>query len=93
MLSNHRLAPVTLLKVGHHGSKTSTNPEFLSAISPRDAVISVGRRNTFGHPRAEVLSRLEAAHVKTYRTDRHGAETFLLTEAGQITAFSADPPD
>ncbi len=93
MLSNHRLAPVTLLKVGHHGSKTSTNPEFLDAVTPRDAVISVGRRNTFGHPRAEVLSRLEAAHVKTYRTDRHGAETFLLSPTGQIKAFSADAPD
>ena len=93
MLSNHRLAPVTLLKIGHHGSKTSTNPEFLSAVTPRDAIISVGRHNTFGHPRAEILNRLEAAHVKTYRTDRHGAETFLLTPSGQITAFSADPPD
>jgi competence protein ComEC len=93
MLSNHRLAPVTLLKVGHHGSKTSTYPEFLSAIKPQEAVISVGRHNTFGHPRAEVLERLEDAHVKTYRTDRHGAETFLLTHDGHITAFSADPSD
>ena len=93
MLNHGRLAPVTLLKVGHHGSKTSTNPEFLTAVTPQDAVISVGRRNTFGHPRDEVLARLEAAHVRTYRTDRHGAETFLLTPAGRITTFSADPQD
>jgi len=89
MLLNRRLAPVTLLKVGHHGSKTSTNPEFLAAVAPRDAIISVGRHNTFGHPRAEVLSRLEAAHVHTFRTDRTGAETFLLTQKGEISAFSA----
>jgi competence protein ComEC len=89
MLLNHRLAPVTLLKVGHHGSKTSTNPEFLSAITPQDAVISVGRHNTFGHPRGEVLARLESADTKTIRTDRAGAETFLLTKEGEISDVSA----
>ena len=89
MLANHRVAPSTLLKIGHHGSKTSTNPDFLAAVSPQDAVISVGRHNTFGHPRAEVLGRLESAHVKTFRTDRVGAETFLLTADGRISAISA----
>jgi competence protein ComEC len=93
MLSNHRLSPVTLLKVGHHGSKTSTNPEFLQAVTPREAVISVGRHNTFGHPRSEVLERLEAAQVRTFRTDRNGAETFLLTQTGEIAAFSAGSND
>jgi competence protein ComEC len=90
MLANGRLAPVTLLKVGHHGSKTSTTSEFLNAVSPHDAVISVGRHNTFGHPRFDVLERLEAAHVRTYRTDREGAETFLLSADGSIAASSAD---
>jgi len=52
-------------------------------------VISVGRHNTFGHPRAEVLGRLETAHVKTFRTDRQGAETFLLTPDGRISAMPA----
>ncbi len=89
MLATGRLASVTLLKVGHHGSKTSTNPEFLAAVAPREAVISDGRRNTFGHPRAEVLERLEAAHVKTFRTDREGATTFLLTADGGIRTQSA----
>ncbi len=88
MLANHRLAPVTLLKVGHHGSRTSTNPAFLAAVAPKDAVISVGRHNTFGHPRAEVLSRLEAAHIHTVRTDRAGAWTFLLTPDGRISSPS-----
>jgi competence protein ComEC len=89
MLLQQRLAPVTLLKIGHHGSKTSTNPEFLQAVMPKQAVISVGRHNTFGHPRSEVLGRLESAHVRTFRTDRTGLESFLLTQNGEISAFSA----
>ena len=90
MLERKRLAPTTLLKVGHHGSKTSTNPEFLNAVTPRFAVISVGRHNTFGHPRSEVLARLEAAHVRTFRTDRFGASTFLLRRDGSVVEFSAE---
>jgi competence protein ComEC len=89
MLLNGRIQPTTLLKVGHHGSKTSTNPAFLAAVAPRDAVISVGRHNTFGHPRSEVLGRLEDAHVQTFRTDRFGAETFLISADGGISAASA----
>jgi competence protein ComEC len=88
MLQNGRIQPATLLKVGHHGSRTSTNPEFLAAVAPREAVISVGRHNTFGHPRPEVLARLEAAHIRTFRTDREGAETFLLTRDGRISSQS-----
>ena len=84
MVASGRLRPVTLLKVGHHGSRTSTNPAFLAAVAPREAVISVGQHNTFGHPRGEVLERLEAAHVQTFRTDRAGAETFLLGQDGGV---------
>ena len=89
MLANGRIAPVTLLKVGHHGSKTSTNPEFLAVALPQAAVISDGRRNTFGHPRYEVLQRLEEAHVKTIRIDRRGATTFLLRPDGSLLTVSA----
>jgi competence protein ComEC len=67
-----------LLKVAHHGSSTSTIPELLAAVHPRFAVISVGTRNVYGHPRLEVLERLEEAHVLTYRTDLNGAVTFYL---------------
>ena len=88
MLAHHRIAPATLLKVGHHGSRTSTNPAFLAAVAPHDAIISVGLHNTFGHPRAEVLGRLEAVHTLTFRTDRRGAETFLMTPDGGIVAIS-----
>jgi competence protein ComEC len=66
------------LKVGHHGSRTSTTPDFLAAVSPAWAAISVGRRNFYGHPRHEVLEQLQAAHVRTYRTDMLGLSTFYL---------------
>ncbi len=89
MVARGDLRPVTLLKVGHHGSRTSTNPEFLEAVKPAMAVISVGQHNTFGHPRWEVLERLEAAHVRTFRTDRLGAETFLLHPDGTVQAERA----
>lgn len=68
----------TVLKVGHHGSLTSTRPEFLAAVSPQWAVISCGRRNRFGHPRFEILKELQAAHVHTQRTDTGGAACLLL---------------
>jgi competence protein ComEC len=67
-----------LLKVAHHGSATSTTPEFLAAVHPRFAVISAGYHNSFGHPRQVVLDRLQAAEIHTYRTDLQGAVTFLL---------------
>ena len=67
-----------LLKVPHHGSATSTSPEFLAAVHPGFAVISAGRNNPFQHPRSEVLKRLAAAHVRTYRTDLFGPVTFYL---------------
>jgi competence protein ComEC len=67
-----------LLKVAHHGSATSTIPELLAAVHPRFAVISSGVRNVYGHPRMEVLNRLEQSKVATYRTDLNGAVTFYL---------------
>jgi len=67
-----------LLKVGHHGSATSTIPELLAAVAPQHAVISVGYRSRYQHPRGEVLERLEAAGVLTHRTDVEGAVTFVL---------------
>src|SRR6185437_7286235 len=67
-----------VLKVGHHGSATSTIPELLAAVHPQYAVISVGARNVYGHPRKEVLDRLREADVATYRTDLDGAVTFYL---------------
>lgn len=84
MLSFGRVQPVTLLKVGHHGSQTSSTAVFLAAAAPQDAIISVGRGNTFGHPRTEVIDRLAAAHTHLYRTDEFGLTTFLLSRDGQL---------
>jgi competence protein ComEC len=67
-----------LLKVAHHGSASGTSADLLSTVHPRYAVISVGVRNVYGHPRREVLERLQKAGVKTYRTDEEGAVSFYL---------------
>lgn len=77
MLAEQGLAS-TLLKVGHHGSNTSTRPEFLARVAPQWAVISCGLRNHYGHPRPEVLSALQVAHVRTLSTDINGATCFEL---------------
>lgn len=68
----------TLLKVGHHGSTSSTSPAFLARVAPQWAVISCGPRNLYGHPRAEVLAALQSAKVRTYSTDIQGARCFAL---------------
>ncbi len=68
----------TLLKVGHHGSVTSTTPEFLARVAPKLALISCGLHNRFGHPRPEILAELEQAHVRTFSTDIQGATCFRL---------------
>lgn len=67
-----------LLKVAHHGSGRVTSSELLATLHPRYASISVGARNVYGHPRREVLDRLQNAAVKTYRTDMTGAVSFYL---------------
>jgi competence protein ComEC len=68
----------TLLKVGHHGSVSSTRPEFLAHVAPQWAVISCGLNNRYGHPREEVLEELQSAHVRTLRTDINGIACFVL---------------
>jgi competence protein ComEC len=67
-----------LLKVGHHGSTTSSTPRFLAAVAPSYAVISVAHRNPYGHPKKVVLQRLQDDHVRTFRTDAVGATSFYL---------------
>jgi competence protein ComEC len=64
-----------VLKVGHHGSRTSSSPAFLEAVRPSHAVISVGVRNRFGHPHPVTLSALAASGAHVWRTDRDGAVT------------------
>lgn len=70
-----------ILKVGHHGSKTSTSDAFIAAVHPSIALISVGAHNTYGHPTPETLSRLQNAGVPVMRTDQHGTIVCTLTTA------------
>lgn len=67
-----------VLKVGHHGSRTSTSEEFLDAVSPKVAVVMAGKDNRYGHPHREVLERLEYYGVEIMRTDRDGDIIFEL---------------
>jgi competence protein ComEC len=78
-----------LLKVGHHGSATSTTPEILQSVNPTLAVISVGFRNSFGLPKPDVLERLQNSGVRVYRTDVNGAVTFYL-DGHSVTPSLAD---
>ena len=78
----------TVLKVGHHGSESSTSYVWLREIMPKYAVISVGDDNSYGHPTEEVLSRLRDAEVKTYRTDLQG--DIICVSDGQNVTFTVE---
>lgn len=69
-----------VLKAGHHGSRTSSTPTLLQRAHPHQVVISVGAHNLYGHPSPELLARLRASHIATYRTDESGA--ILYTSNG-----------
>jgi len=86
-----RVGPVRLLKVGHHASRSATSDAWLTELAPREAVISVGRRNTYGHPAPEVLARLARHGVAILRTDRDGTITFSTDGTRETTAISHQP--
>ncbi|MBI3721669.1 MAG: MBL fold metallo-hydrolase, partial [Fimbriimonas ginsengisoli] len=71
-----------VMKVGHHGSRTSSSEEWIAAVHPRVAVISCGSGNLFGHPHAAVLARLAQAGVEVHRTDLEGDLSFVATPGG-----------
>jgi len=88
-----------VLKVGHHGSSTSSTPEFLQAVRPRLALISVGVRNTYGHPSPAVLQALTRAGAAVLRTDAEGTlvvrtdgATIEVEEAGERWTLARGPP-
>lgn len=68
-----------VLKVGHHGSSSSTSKKFLKAASPEIAIISCGTGNAYSHPHEQIVSRLEEGKIDVYRTDLHGDITFSVT--------------
>lgn len=77
MLASDADLQADVLKVGHHGSSSSTTPDFLKSVSPEYAVISVGADNQYGHPHQETLDKLTDAGVEIYRTDVHGTVIFV----------------
>ena len=82
-----------LLKVGHHGSKTSTIPLFLARVAPHLAVISVGPFNSYHHPRWETLDKLESEGARTWRTDMLGVSTFYIDSTGAHPDSSSISPE
>lgn len=78
----------TVLKVGHHGSDTSTSYPFLREIMPKYAVIQVGKDNSYGHPTEDTLSRLRDADVKVYRNDLQG--TIICSSDGAKVTFTTE---
>jgi beta-lactamase superfamily II metal-dependent hydrolase len=80
-----------VLKVGHHGSKTSTHPAFLAAVSPRWAVVSCGAGNRYGHPDRTTLERMQSRGAQVIRTDRHGGILMLPAPGGGWTTRTFAP--
>lgn len=76
ILNNYNLSNIDILKVGHHGSKTSSSENFINKINPKYSVISVGKNNWYGHPDIEVLDNLNNSII--YRTDICGSVRFKL---------------
>ncbi|KZR57871.1 DNA internalization-related competence protein ComEC/Rec2 [Pseudobacillus badius] len=90
-LMEHAAIDIDVLKVGHHGSRSSTTEAFLSKAAPETAVISLGKNNRYSHPHREVTDRLQAHGIEIWRTDLHG-EVVYKYRAGETGTFSAIYP-
>lgn len=80
---------VNVIKIGHHGSNSSTTDAYLNKVNPQYAVISVGAGNDYGHPNKTTLDKLNAKNIKTFRTDLSG--TIVATSNGQTITFNTNP--
>lgn len=81
---NSNILKSTILKVAHHGSKSSSIQSFLEKVEPQIALIGVGEKNTFGHPNTGVIERLKTCGAKVYRTDKKGEMSIIVNEKGKI---------
>ena len=88
MLTMYDDLHATVLKAGHHGSNSSSTPEFISAVSPEYVVISCGRNNTFGHPKREVLDTYAAEGCQIFRTDLQGM--IVMVTDGQSISWATE---
>jgi competence protein ComEC len=80
VLAKYQSLQADILKVAHHGSKTSSTDRFIEKVSPKISIISVGKNNIYGHPNREVLERLEQKNIKIYRTDLNGDVKFTISK-------------
>ena len=78
ILDKYNITDIDVLKVGHHGSKTSSSEKFINEINPKYSVISVGKNNRYGHPNKEVINNLK--DTKIYRTDEDGSIMFKIND-------------
>ena len=76
LIEKYNLHDIDVLKVGHHGSKTSSSKEFIDEINPKYSIVSVGKNNRYGHPNKKVLNNLNDS--KIYRTDQDGSVMFKI---------------
>ena len=88
IISTYELPKIDILKVGHHGSKTSSTKSFIDVIEPKYSIISVGKYNKYGHPNKEVLNNLKKS--KIYRTDQEGSIVFRIKNSGlKVDVFNS----
>jgi competence protein ComEC len=89
VVSSLRPAPLRIVKVPHHGSRSSSTLEFVDALKPRVAIVSAGRGNRFGHPAAAVIDRYRRTGAEIFRTDQDGAVMVETDGAGvNVTTFT-----
>ena len=89
MLNSFDDLTADVLKIGHHGSTTSTSKKFLNAVNPKYAVISVGKDNTYNHPTKTTMNKLEEIKIPVYRTDEEG--TIECVSNGKDITFNVEP--
>lgn len=89
ILLNGNLSQVDVLKIGHHGSKSSSSTEFLDAVNPSYAVISCGLDNSYGHPHAQTLNNLRSRGVQLFRTDEQGS--IVAVSDGETLSWNCAP--
>lgn len=90
-LANDQSLKSDVLKVGHHGSDTSTTQEFLNAVDPKYAVIQVGAGNKYGHPNESTLRKLQNKNIEVYRNDLNG--NIIASSDGNVITFNTNPSE